>query len=698
MFIWYEKLTDQQLLDHTKNTPPIKNGRGRNYYEILTECCGFDIETTTIHKPEYDRAYMYIWSFTFNDITILGSYWADFISLLDRLSEVLDLNEKRRLLVFIANMSFEFQFMRKWLNVTNSFFVDERKPLYIIHNERIEFRDALQITGGRLEDLARSYTKTQKLVGELDYTKLRNHTDAHNMTSNELQYVINDTVILSEYANYYFLKFGDSKLPLTKTGILRHAVKQRALSACKRQKMRLSNIIEMNYPHEQLYMYMMKYLFRGGYVHGTNETAGVLLSDCDMSGADITSSYPAHMNLENGYPMGKFIKQKENMPFEEYEELNAEFCTMAIIDFYNISTTTAHSIESNNKVIKSINACCDNGRILDADYIRVFLTNIDFKIYKLFYQWEDIKILKVWTAKRGSLPRYLLEELNANYIHKSKLKRAGLSKTKDYVLSKSNVNSAYGLTVTRMRQNRIIYNNATDNYELDNSFVFSEEVKKQTLLPQWGIWVTAFARYTLLKMVYDIEADNGSNNHDNASICVYMDTDSIKIIDFHKHKHIIEEYNKRREQQVAEMCKKYGYNFEDFSGLGSFEIELPYIKKFKHNGAKRYVYKYYDFKNKEYHIESTIAGLPKKTLINYCDIFHLSIWKAFENTMNIPDDISNKLASIYNDEEHTDIVNGEEMTELSSVALVPIEFTMKIDPKYQLYIEEAKKRKEFNIL
>ena len=136
----------------------------------------------------------------------------------------------------------------------------------------------------------------------------------------------------------------------------------------------------------------------------------------------------------------------------------------------------------------------------------------------MFYKWSKMEIRHLWKAKRGRLPRYLLDILYEYYDKKATLKRQGLNNTTDYALSKEMVNSGYGLTVTRMRQNTIIYNNTTDEYELDNSFVFSKEVSKQALLPQWGIWITAKSRHNLLSMVYKLDQEAMKNG--DGSICV----------------------------------------------------------------------------------------------------------------------------------------------------------------------------------
>ena len=383
MYIWFKDLKLKDIRKHSIKGQEMFFGVGSHRHSFINQCSGFDIETTQVITKESAHAYMYIWSFTFNDLTILGSYWGEFIELLDMFAKYYQLGDGRRMLVFIANMSFEFQFMRKWLHVTDSFFIEDRKPLYVIHNDSIEFRDALQISGGKLADLARNYTKTQKMVGDLDYSVLRNHHDGQNLAPKELQYVLNDTIILSEYMRYYFDTFAPQGfLPLTKTGILRHEVKQEAKKACKAAGKQLTNLMQASHPQERLYELMMKYLFRGGYVHGAGRYSGLVLED--MAGIDITSSYPNEMFTKDNYPMSNFYRVN-NLSIEHYEELNKEYATMAVINFYDIDVTGAHSLESLNKIIKKEGAHIDNGRIIDAKMIQVFLTDVDYSLYKKYH-------------------------------------------------------------------------------------------------------------------------------------------------------------------------------------------------------------------------------------------------------------------------------------------------------------------------
>ena len=83
MYIWYNDLTVDIIKQHKNNNGLHFIGRGSSRHAYLPDCCGFDIETTQIKGDNFAHAYMYIWSFTFNDLTILGSYWEEFIELLN---------------------------------------------------------------------------------------------------------------------------------------------------------------------------------------------------------------------------------------------------------------------------------------------------------------------------------------------------------------------------------------------------------------------------------------------------------------------------------------------------------------------------------------------------------------------------------------------------------------------------------------
>lgn len=637
---------------------------GRKPINYLMFYSGFDIETTNMSDTKH--AYMYIWQFALNDMVLLGRTWDEFTLVIRILEEYNNLCSSKRIIIWIANLSFEFQFIRKRFNFTKIFAKEQRKPLYAIIDDCIELRDPLPISGGSLAQLAKDYTITQKLVGDLDYSIIRNSKTI--VKGDELQYCINDVVILKEWAEFVFKTYiiPQKYIPLTKTAILRRKVKDKAPKG-------VSDAIVACMPSEKLYHLMMKYLFRGGYVHANICNTDIILHD--VTSLDLTSSYPAQMN-HGYYPMGKFYRIN-NIDSEKFTKLIKNECCMMVITFFDITSTTNHSIESSSKCIELVNPILDNGRVVSADKMTVFINEIDYSLYCMFYTWDRMDIQVFYHTIRGRLPMYILDVLNDAYYNKAILKQSGKKNTTEYAIAKSNVNSAYGMTVTRLVEREVTY---SDEWGYDDSnFCYYDEVQKLVLLPQWGIYVTSHARFALLSNVYKISC-NSSGAIDDV---VYNDTDSIKLLNYDKHKHIIDDYN-------AKIIAKNKKLFSDpiFYDLGTFDNEGTY-DRFKTLGAKRYISE----KNGE--IEQTIAGLPKHILSEYCESNKLDVFKFFTSGMTLDVMFSGKLTTSYNDEPHSEDVGGVVMSELSSVCLYNIPFRMSLDKYYIEMINELRKEDKY---
>lgn len=275
-------------------------------------------------------------------------------------------------------------------------------------------RDPLPISGGSLAQLAKDFTKTQKLVGDLDYSILRNSNTP--IKKGELQYTINDVVILKEWSEFIFRTYiiPQKYVPLTKTAILRRKVKDKAPKG-------VSDAIVVCMPSEKLYHLMMKYLFRGGYVHANICNTDIILHN--VTSLDLTSSYPAQMN-HGYYPMGKFYRIN-NIDSEKFNHLIEQECCMMVVTFYGITSTTNHSIESSSKCIELINPLIDNGRVASAEKMTVFINEVDYSLYCMFYKWDSMDIQVFYHTIRGRLPTYILDVLNEEYYNKAILKQSG---------------------------------------------------------------------------------------------------------------------------------------------------------------------------------------------------------------------------------------------------------------------------------
>lgn len=654
----------------------IKQGKYSNNYWDLK--CGFDIETTTY----IDRAYMYIWQIGINNKAFFGNTWEEFNDCLNIINEYIDcLNRqkakekhkkefKAQAICFIHNIAFEWQFVRKEINITDVFLKSLREPLYFESNN-IKFLDSFQITHMSLAKLAKRYCNTQKMVGDIDYTILRNYTDGKNLTDKEKKYCENDVLILCEFAEYYFNKYlSNNELIYTETSIVRHSLKK----AFKEQnQLTKQDILEMYPKTFNEYLMYMEYLFAGGWVKSSVDAFGKVLTNIKCK--DITSSYPAQI-AHRYYPISKFKTIKIDSK-QMFNNMLNRYCCILDVSLYNVKKTTIHSIISTSKIINDDTGriLIDNGRIAEVEKVRLLMTELDWEIFNKFYDYDKFKIIinNFKIAVRGKLPDYVVSTMLDAYERKEELKLQG----KDYFNEKCFVNMFYGCFVTKIHKFNYVFKNGEITKELNDYY---KQIRSSVLSPFWGIWCTSWARYQELSAVYE-----------NADCVVYGDTDSVK--GYNMPDKYFNSYNNEQIEKNKKLCEKYNKNFDLIKELGCWDNE-PTYQLFKTIGCKRYIG--FDENNK---LSVTIAGVPKGTLENIVGIkadkdkkYYTTSQKALEVMDLLKDGQSFnncKTGATYNDNEHSDIINGELMTSKSSVAINNIDFTIKVSKEYKDYIEQV---------
>lgn len=641
--------------------------------------CGFDIETTSYE----DNSYMYVWQFSYgtsmDNITVVkGRTWKEFTYFIGMIKRYLSLRESTRIIIWVANLSYEFSFIRKLFEWDEVFAKETRQPL-LARTGGIEFREALTISGGSLAYLAKTYCRTQKAVGDLDYSKLRNSMTP--LTPEEEGYCDNDVIILSEFSKYIFdtYIFPKKFIPLTSTAILRRELKDRAKKQCRKLPLVYEAVSKLFPPDKSTYLYEMTYLFRGGFVHG--EYSSMLTELHDLKPSDLKSSYPASM-LQGYAPVSPFEKYTPKDMMDFYRILQ-EYCVIFEVTFQNIRSTTKHSIESRSKCIRLENPLLDNGRVRRADSMTVLITEVDFRsTYEQFYEWDSMVIHYVKIAKRGHLPRYLMDMVYELFHAKE-----SIDKKKDpqsYAISKTRVNGMFGMCVTRLQFMDITYTDDWGEKDCDKSY--EDMIAKQVLSPYYGIYITALSRERILDLLADLQG------------VVYTDTDSHKYPDTAHNRRVVEEFNHMIEEKNIRVCEEFGYSMDIIGELGKFEdesIEMGMIKRFRAAGAKRYICEY-----EKAGFISTIAGLSKNALNAYSKKVGIDPFQLFDHQMMIPAEDTGKLRAIYNDHPASAFItdefgNTEEMHEESNVCLVPVEFTMTLEKDYlaliHFFTERTKK-------
>lgn len=230
------------------------------YRDIIT---AFDIETTYIKA--IDESVMYIWQWQFGDkYTVIGRSWYELRILLENLKEIL---EDDRLVIFVHNLSFEFEYLSGIFSFSpdDVFCMDSRKVLKALLNKSFEFRCSYLQTNMNLRAFCEKMgVHSYKL--KMDYKKPRYwYTE---LTQKELAYCINDVRGLVEAITVEMNRDGDNlyTIPLTSTGYARRDAK-------KAMRKLSPQYIKNQLPTYEVYK-MLREAFRGGNTHASRFYAG----------------------------------------------------------------------------------------------------------------------------------------------------------------------------------------------------------------------------------------------------------------------------------------------------------------------------------------------------------------------------------------------------------------------------------------
>lgn len=221
-----------ELISNLDSLKTITSNKKETFYNVAA---GFDIETSSFYdKNDLKTAIMYEWTFGIgwerdNELKAIVTYgrtWRQLETLLDAVSVIMDLGKSKRLVVYVHNLPYEWQFIRKRFSWSKVFYLDERKPVYAITDNGIEFRCSLKLSGKSLANTAKDLVKykAMKMEGDLDYSLIR-HPETP-LTPTELGYCYADVQVLLCYIQEKIEQEGDiTRIPLTKTGYVRRYCK-----------------------------------------------------------------------------------------------------------------------------------------------------------------------------------------------------------------------------------------------------------------------------------------------------------------------------------------------------------------------------------------------------------------------------------------------------------------------------------------
>lgn len=657
----------------------------RGYYNVSA---AFDIEATTLEplkdeKGKYvetPQAFLYHWQFCLDNKVCFGRTWEEFVELKERLETELNTDDNMRLVIYVHNLAYEFQFMKEFINIKSIFAKEEKKPIKVEEKNGLEYRCSYSLSNMSLAKFCEnsSLCTYYKMSGD-DFSYSIVRTPKTVLSEKEKGYCYNDVRGLCQCIDTLLLEDTIATIPLTNTGYVRRDFR----TAMNTPKLRsLFKKLSLNAEEYEL----LRKTFRGGNTHANRFYVNQIIRD--VKSKDLTSSYPTVM-MECSFPMEKFTHYEIESLSEFYEMLEKYHCCFTVkilnprvkpnnpVPYIDIAhcEERCNIINDNGRVLQACKLNTD-GTIKEDGYIKISITEIDWKIIEETYDYEDIEITNFMFARGGKLPLEFRKMVMKYYHNKTQLKGIK-NKEYEYAKSKNKLNSSFGMCVTDICHNEVDYLGLEDGWttatpELAGALEEFYKSRNNFLAYQWGVWITAHARRRLQDMINKVGID-----------LIYCDTDSIKYINADKHDLEFKKQNAMlldlaMNNDIPATSSRDGKEYP----LGLWDDDGVYFR-FKTLGAKKYCYEELntntskikaDFGIVSFHV--TVSGMGKeKGAERVSHIERFKIGMTFEDV--------GRTTSWFNDSHpHKITVNGDTFTTASNIGVLETTYTLGVTNEY----------------
>lgn len=661
-------------------------------YTIKKNSCSntvytFDTESTSVFSKDgiqwgvfdYDKppvyyndmlkqSVCYLWIFGVNDTVYYGRYIEEFEEVLKQIS-----NPKIKKFIYVHNLSFDFNFLLNFLSKYELKVLSRQKHkliMFDIVDLNIQFRCSFQLTMLSLDNASKRYAKKYyKKAGAVNYNILRTPNTPLDKTM--LNYAEYDCLSLYDVICHYKSEYGSIKnIPLTQTGEVRKYIRDAESHNFGFHKKMQSCVPEST----ELYL-MIRQAFQGGKTQSNRFHTNHIIYETIMS-KDITSSYPTVM-LSEKFPCEDFHKSTYKFAQEHKEH----FCALYTVYFEHVTCNKDICYIPSSKCINlkmGADGIIDNGKLMQAESFTMVLTDIDFEIILQDYDIKAYTVIDTRVAKKSYLDNVLCDCILHFYEAKTTLKGVPEQETY-YMKMKQCLNSIYGQQVTIDIMEEIgVKEGQWTVKELTDDMIQSQLDEKRT---KWstitsyavGCWITAYARRNLWSLAQQINED-----------VVYMDTDSLKILNYKKHEHLFNEFNEYVKSKITACLETLGLDPnrahpKDIKGiehwLGVYDDDGLYKDGFITLGAKKYAYL------QDGKVKITVSGVPKsagkslKSLEDFKDGY----------IFNYKD--CNKMISYYNDNYipmtlYDDFGNSYTSINKFGICLMPTTYEIGLERNY----------------
>ncbi len=589
----YYKFFNFQLLSKIMT---IKRAGAKNS-ETYNDCIiMFDTETSKETAGTVCRNYLVAWTISIrafhqNIITLYGTRPSELVYTLEQMIMAMPGDKT---VIYAHNFAYDWVFVRKyfmaaWGTPLHQLNTKPHYPLFIEFGNGIIFKDSLALAQRSLEKWAKDLdVPHKKASGYWNYDTVRQQDC--RFSPEEKTYIEYDTLAGVECLEATMKKLNKRiySMPYTATGIPRELVRIRAKANGGRE---LFQKIVPDY-NTQL---ILEQVFHGGYTHNNRHYTERLIKG-KIEAYDEASAYPYAM-LGYKFPMQRFRSYKNCKPdfiLKNAEDFAYIFKLIMIKPHLKTDDTAMPALQK-SKAVRTINSIEDNGRILCAELVEIYLNEIDLEVIMEQYDYDSALCIDVRYSFKDYLPRWFTDFIYECFVEKTLLKGGD---PVSYSIAKAKLNSLYGMCVQRPIRQMIEENYESGDYstntETDERELYERYCKNiNSVLPyQWGVWVTSISFRNLFTI--------GSF----AGTWLYSDTDSCYGTDWDEEG--LRKYNEKCKKRLLD--RGYGavlHNGREY-WLGICELDGTY-QEFISVGAKRYAVR--DMKGA---VKITVAGVPKK--------------------------------------------------------------------------------------
>lgn len=579
-------------------TPFNESRSRRERHHHTPYVAAFDTETSTIAKDGEQIAFMYVWQMAVENEAFYGRTWSEFKMCLQKMKNEMHLAVDYKLIVYVHNLKYDFGFYKKEVNLDGNDFVarSRRTVLKHIMDDCFEVRDSAVYTEEPLDHMGEEIG-IPKMKG-YDYSRIRHALTP--LTPEELEYCEHDVLILTQYFRKEAENLNCSiyKLALTATQRIKRGINEEfARESRMYQNMIMSRQLKDN-DHDNHILDLLKHAFFGAFNYSSQLIRGIIQDN--VAGIDISACYGAQCLL-HPYPVGKFAPIELPESTDDLKN-NPRYAGKAMLITFAAKDVSAKyadigflPINIHNywqRPASDINNVASK-RVLTAAKLEMTLTDVDFRLFLEFYSYSAIKFVSIMASDYGDMPPYMIRSIEKTHRKKLEIQRRNniiklsrpltLAEQLEYTHAKTGVSRIYGILV--QDPVRDIYEWNPEINDIQKNGEQKNKSQFQPVLYQWGVWVVAWARYEILRLLLKLSG-TGKNFDDLKTL--YSDTDSLYFKFSESDIEIVKSYNDMITAKITKVAKKYRLNPESLTGIGT--LKITYYQKFKTTGIKQYCY------------------------------------------------------------------------------------------------------------